>query len=99
MKKTLIWIVPYVLSWVAHGTWFLWGPFLAEHSTGIQQNQTLYIVTFAAWFVIVIASRGCPFMYLHQWLAIRAGWRKNITYKFHDCIFYKYILKPSFAGR
>ncbi len=97
MKKTLIWIVPYLLSWVAHYSWVVWGKFLTENLLGVEQTWMQYSIVFGTWPVIVILSSGCPFMYLHQWLEIQAGWRERITYTFEDCILHKYLIQPAWA--
>ena len=94
MEKTLIWIVPYLLSWILHATWVLWGKYLVNKLTPIKKAWKQYCLVFGAWVVIVVVASGCPFFYLHQSLEIQMGWREKITYKYKDSIVYQYLIHP-----
>ena len=94
MEKTLIWIVPYLLSWVLHLTWPYWGKYLVGMLTPIKKAWKQYCLAYCAWVVIVVLSSGCPFFYLHQSLEVQMGWRKKITYKYEDSVVYRYMTRP-----
>ena len=51
-------------------------------------------VVIGIWILVVVLSSGCPFMYVHQWIELQAGWRKNRSYKYEDSTVYKYIIHP-----
>ena len=95
MARTLIWIVPYILSWIVHLTWGLWGLYLTKKMLGIKSFGQQIAALFGIWFVIVILSSGCPFFYLHQWIELQAGWREKITYRFEDSFVYQYVIEPT----
>lgn len=97
MKKISIWSILYVLSWVIHLSWPTWSYLLVKNLLSVEQMWMQMSIVLGSWFIIVILCYGCPLMYLHEWLALRAGWQKKITYTFKSCFLYKYFISPILA--
>ncbi len=95
MGKMLILIVLYILSWVLHISWVVWGLYLTDKFTPIKRQWQQVCFVFGAWVLVVIISGGCPFFYLHEYLEVQMGWRKEIAYKYEDSYVYQYLVQPT----
>ena len=93
-KRSAVWIIPYVVSWVVHITWYVWASWIARTVFPFLNAWIVPFVVFGVWGVLVVLSHGCPFFYLHQWLEMRAGWRRRNTYGFERSTFYRLFVRP-----
>ena len=90
----MFWKALCLLSSLAHYTWPVWGYYSVSEICQTRAIWQTIIILFVAWVVANLASRGCPFSYLHQWLEVKAGWRKSVTYGFKDSNLYRHIIHP-----
>ncbi|NTW14680.1 MAG: hypothetical protein HGA31_06695 [Candidatus Moranbacteria bacterium] len=93
MEKSVLFFL-YVLSWVVHGTWVIWAQYLTKRFTPIKTEWKQFLFVIIVWIMIDIASAGCPFAYLHQYLELKMGWRTEITYNYQVSFVYKYLVRP-----
>lgn len=90
--KTVFWGGLYVLSFIAHGSWIVVAiPMSNLIGTGLVWTLVIIVI---AWVVVVVLSSGCPFAYIHESIAMKAGWRKERTYKYEDSIVFRFIISP-----
>lgn len=83
-----------VCLWVIHLLWpfiilFFLNVCFPSWSDGLK--LLLLIMVFIS---TVVICRGCPFSYIHQYLAVRAGWRQELNYKFEDSMLFRYFIGP-----
>ncbi len=91
----LFWCLLFIASFIAHLMWPL--PFELILETRIRSVVARTLLYFSLWVAAGVACNGCPFVYLHEWIAVQAGWREKITYKYEDSIVYQYVIEPLFG--
>jgi hypothetical protein len=91
---TTFWLVLYLVSWLIHGSWWTFGMWASEKWLKVKRKAYQVAVTIACWIGVVILCSGCPFMYVHQYIEVKAGWREKITYQYQDSVVYKFIIQP-----
>ena len=91
---TIFWIIMLILSFIVHFTWAVWGEMLVKFIFQVEELWKTVIILLVCWIGIVILCEGCPFGYLHLWLAQKAGLPWQSKYTFQDSMAYQYILAP-----
>ena len=87
----LIWVILFALSWIMHFMWGIIGDNVVKSLTGIRNVSTRFLIVLVLWLSTVYLCGGCPLSYVHEWIAVQAGWREKITYKYQDSIAYRYF--------
>jgi hypothetical protein len=72
----------------------MWGEMLVKIIFHVEKFWQTLILLLICWIGIVILCEGCPFGYLHVWLAQKAGLNWTSNYTFEDSMVYQYILSP-----
>jgi hypothetical protein len=81
------------LSFLLHGAWPLM-IVLPLYLAGIK-NPLIYLGMIALLFLAGVALfAGCPFSYLSDYLAVKAGWQNKKDYSFQKSIVYKWLIRP-----
>lgn len=93
MKK-IGWFFLWVLSYIIHGLWIVPAIAFIYFVLRIETEWLIGAVLIISWVVAVLFSGGCPFAYLHEYLEIKLGWRKEKTYQFKDCVLSRYVIEP-----
>ena len=91
---TRVWFWLNILAWIVHLPWVLWGAYLVTIIFSVENFLVAQGITWIIWLVLVIACRGCPFGYLHDWLRFKAGETERRMYSFHSSLAYKLIINP-----
>ncbi|MFC1645082.1 hypothetical protein ACFL08_03575 [Patescibacteria group bacterium] len=80
--------------WLIHVSWPFWGWFIVKNITQLNSKVISSAVLLVVYACVLALFSGCPFMYVHEYLEVKMGFRKVFTYNIEQCIAYEYIIEP-----